>query len=141
MPESVFIGTAKGTVNYQDVSFSVVAKLNPREHSQWFYLMAGISNLFNIGRSQTIVLDNQLTGEVVKTGEDLINDGRKFSSWNLRGDIGFGFEWKAFGQSHFFVEPVFGYNFFPVISEGDGKYGQYSAGVNVGLVTSLSRKN
>lgn len=132
-PEGTYLGKARGTFNYHDLNFSIRAKLKPFRTGQHFYLLAGISNMVNIGRKNSSVLKYE-TGKVEKYKMDLSASADKITPWNLRGDIGFGFEFKAFGQSTIFVEPVFGYSTLPVFTQYGGKYRQYAAGLNLGLV-------
>lgn len=133
MPEPVRLGTARGTMHYHDFNLSFYTKVKPFRGARRFYLSGGLSNLVKISRRQTIIIHYD-AGETIKQKESLQVSGRKFAHWNLRSDIGFGFELNAEGKVPWFIEPVFGYTLFPVISEDSSRWRQYVAGVNVGLM-------
>lgn len=137
-PEPVRVGTAKGSVHYHDLNLSLGVRVKPFKNADRFYLTGGLSTLFNIGRYQTIVIYYD-SGEVYEETEPMVRDEPgainvvEPASANLRADIGFGFDWKAWGKTRWFAEPMFGFTLLPVLNLGDGKSRQYVTGINIGM--------
>lgn len=132
-PEGDYLGKAKGRLNYHDLTLGVHAKAKPVANAQGFYIVGGVSSFFNIGRSKTIFLTS-INGDHSKTTEKLAGVDQKITPINFSGDLGVGYEFKAFEQSRFFVEPIFNITLLPVYKELQGKYGQFTMGIQLGLV-------
>lgn len=137
-PEPVRLGTAKATMHYHDLNFSLLVRVKPFKKAQRFYLNGGFSQLVNIGRYKTIVI-NYDTGERYKGTEPLVSDDPSVVSnpdltpVNVRADIGFGFELMAGKKVRWYAEPMFGYTILPVSTYSGSESRQYVTGVNIGL--------
>ncbi len=133
-PEGIFAGTAKGIFNYQHLNISFQGRGKPFKGAEQFYLLLGATGQIFVNPTYTEMIDYQ-DGTSIKTTQELEgNGGRLLIPFNIRLDLGFGYEFKAFGQSGFFVEPVFGYSLLPMYREYSGSYWQYAAGVNLGIL-------
>lgn len=133
MPEGFYVGVARGLIHYHDMTLAFHAKARPMQSLKSFYLLGGVTNLIKMGRKYSTRLMYE-SGEVEKNTQNFGKEGRTFTLWNFRGDLGFGYEFNITEQGQIFVEPVFGYTFLPVQKEGEGKYWQYSAGIRIGFV-------
>jgi hypothetical protein len=127
-PEGMAVGTAKGVLHYHDATFALQAKA---KLLKGLYLVGGATSLFNLARKQTVKIE-YYQGETTRVTEKLPSQYRDIRQWNLRGDIGFGYEFRGFGNTQIYIEPVFGYTFLPVFEEGESKHGQYTTGLNLG---------
>lgn len=129
-PEGQAVGNASGILHYHDATFSMQGKL---KLIKGLYLAGGATGLFKLARKQTVKID-YYQGETTRVTEKMPSQYRDIRQANLRGDVGFGYECKGFGNTRIYIEPTFGYTFFPVFEEGTSKYGQYATGLNLGCV-------
>ncbi len=133
MPEPTHFGTLRSVIYYHDINLSFHAKAKPIKALAGFYILGGVSNQFDVGRRETLIFAFD-AGGMERSTENISSVGRKFRQYNLRGDVGLGYEFETDDFSILFVEPFFGYNLFPIFTEGEGKYRQYLIGLNVGFV-------
>jgi hypothetical protein len=132
LPEGMYNGTFEGKFHYHDLVAPLYIKACPIANHQRFYLIGGFAGMVKLSRQQTIVF-HYLDGTQQTIGEDMTDQYRTLTSLNLRSDLGFGYAFPLGKKMKGFLEPLFGYQVFPVIKEGAGKWGQYFLGLNLGI--------
>ncbi|MBL7808983.1 MAG: PorT family protein [Saprospiraceae bacterium] len=132
LPEGMLKGTFEGKLHYLDLLVPVSIKANPISGNHRFYLIAGFSGLYNLSRKQTIIF-HFLDGTNEKVQEEISEQYRSIPKLNLRSDLGFGYTFPIGQKMQWFLEPMVGYQVFPIIKEGNAKWGQYFLGINLGM--------
>lgn len=131
-PEGTYKGTFDAMVRYHDVSIPVYIKIFPVGGNNRFYLIAGFAGLYRFSRKQ-IVEFHYVDSTTETSKEEMKEDYRSFTDINLRSDLGFGYAFPLGEKMQWFLEPLFGYQVFPSIKQGNGKWGQYFFGLNLGV--------
>jgi hypothetical protein len=132
LPEGLYKGTFEGKLHYHDLLAPLYIKGYPIVSNPRFYLIGGFSGMLNLARKQSIVF-HYLDGTRQTIQEDMPEQDRTFNNLNLRSDLGFGYAFPLGKKMLGFLEPLFGYQVFPVIKGGASKWGQYCLGINLGI--------
>ncbi|HLP95458.1 MAG TPA: hypothetical protein VK168_15550 [Saprospiraceae bacterium] len=131
-PEGEYKGTYEGRVRFNDITIPLYIKVSPISGNYKFYLIGGFAGLYRLSRKQIVEL-NFLDGTTETSKEEMKANYRSFTDINLRSDLGFGYAFPLGKTMQWFLEPLFGYQLFPSIKEGDGVWGQYFFALNMGV--------
>ncbi|HAD14053.1 MAG TPA: hypothetical protein DCF33_16645 [Saprospirales bacterium] len=137
-PEGEYKGTYEGRVRFNDITIPLYIKVSPISGNNKFYLIGGFAGLYRLSRKQIVEL-NFLDGTTETSKEEMKANYRSFTDVNLRSDLGFGYAFPLGKKMQWFLEPLFGYQLFPSVKEGDGVWGQYFLGLNLGVTMNDGR--